>query len=108
MSSTEVKEQNLDYAIIYNSTSCLSDLNVSGLSNPNALNVSSNTILNNSVTINSSLNVSGNTIINSNSTIDSSLYINTSITETNKAALSVDSSTAGIMVNVKSKLRMDR
>ena len=95
MSSTGVKEQYLDYAIIYNSTSCLSDLNVSGLCNLNALNVS------NSVTINSSLNVSGNTIINSNSTINSSLYINTSIAESNKAAFSVDSSTAGVLVNIK-------
>jgi hypothetical protein len=101
MSSTGVKEQYLDYAIIYNSTSCLSDLNVSGLSNLNALNVSSNTILNNSVTIKSSLNVSGNTIINSNSTINSLLHINTLITEVNKAELSVDSSSAGILVNIK-------
>ncbi len=101
MSSTGVKEQYLDYAIIYHSTSCLSDLILSGLSNLNALNVSSNAILNNSVAINSSLNVSGNTIINSNSTINSSLYINTSIAEINKAALRVDSSSAGILVNIK-------
>ncbi len=90
-----------------NTTTINSSLNVSGstilnkATINNSLYISGDTTLNNIVTINSSLIVSGNTIINSNSTINSSLYINTSIIEVNKAALSVDSSSAGILVNIK-------
>ncbi len=90
-----------------NRTTITSSLNVSGstILNKTTINnsfyVSGITMLNNDITINSSLIVSGNTIINSNSTINSSLYINTLITEVNKSALSVDSSSAGILVNMK-------
>jgi hypothetical protein len=95
------------YNSISNNTTILSTFNVSGstILNKTTINnflyVSGITILNNNTSINSSLIVSGNTIINSNSTINSSLYINTTIDENNKAALSVDSSSAGILVNIK-------
>ena len=95
------------YNSISNNTTILSTFNVSGstILNKTTINnflyVSGFTILNNNTSINSSLIVSGNTIINSNSTINSSLYINTTIDENNKAALSVDSSSVGILVNIK-------
>ena len=95
------------YNSISNNTTILSTFNVSGstILNKTTINnflyVSGFTILNNNTSINSSLIVSGNTIINSNSTINSSLYINTTIDENSKAALSVDSSSVGILVNIK-------
>ncbi len=60
---------------------------------------------NNDMTINSSLIVSGNIITNRNSTMNSSLYINTLLTEVNKSALSVDSSSLGVLVNIVENYR---
>jgi hypothetical protein len=97
--------------ISFNSTSINSSLNVSGptILNKTAINnsfyVSGITMSNNDMTINSSLIVSGNIITNRNSTMNSSLYINTLLTEVNKSALSVDSSSLGVLVNIVENYR---
>ena len=93
MSSTGIKESYIDYAIFYNNTTCLSDINCSGLSVYNNLIAASN------ITNLSSLTVSGNTILNNFTTINAPLYINT-YQSTTISALNVNSSTVGIMVNL--------
>ena len=93
MSSTGIKESYIDYAIFYNNTTCLSDINCSGLSVYNNLIAASN------ITNLSSLTVSGNTILNNFTTINAPLYINT-YQSTTISVLNVNSSTVGIMVNL--------
>ena len=77
-------------SIYYSNISCNSSLNVSGT-----------TRLNN-VTCNSSLNVSGTTILNNHTTINAPLYINTN-QNTTISALSIDSTSLGVLVNVVQK-----
>jgi hypothetical protein len=61
--------------------------------------VQGTTTLNNVTTINSSLNVSGTTILNNYTTINAPLYINTNQVTT-LSALSINSSSAAILVNI--------
>ena len=106
-STTITSSLNVSGLTQLNSTTITSSLNVSGstylnkMTMNNSLYVSGITILNNDTTIISSLNVSGITMLNNDATINSSLYINTSITDFYKAALSVNSSSLGILVNIK-------